>query len=55
MTPLGRFLAHKLPRILWVPVLALLYTAMASAILVASRNDLARIIYVDIRAGNNAH
>lgn len=49
MTPISRILAG-LPRPLQVPALALIYAAMVATIVLASRLEYARIIYVDVRA-----
>lgn len=54
MTPFGRFFARRLPAVLRIPVLALAYLGMAVSIVLATRHDISRIIYVDIRAANNA-
>ena len=49
MTPLARYLARLVP--VWAvgPVLALCYAAMLITVLVASSNDAAQIVYIDVR------
>lgn len=49
MTPLARLLARFLPAMLVGPALAVAYGAMTIAVLVASSNGTAQIIYIDVR------
>ncbi|MEQ1498704.1 MAG: hypothetical protein ABL914_08565 [Novosphingobium sp.] len=49
MTPLARIFARYLPASLVGPALALAYGAMTIAVLVASSNGTAPIIYIDVR------
>lgn len=51
MTPLSTLLARWLPKPLQVPALALVYAILLACIVISSRHDFARIIYVDVRGG----
>lgn len=49
MTPLSRLIARWSPALLAVPTLTLVYATMLVCILLASRHQATRIIYVDVR------
>ncbi len=49
MTPLARLFARLLPAALVGPALALAYAAMLVAVFIASANEEAQIVYVDVR------
>lgn len=49
MTPLARLLARWLPAPLISPVLALAYAVMLVSVFIASANEAAQNVYVDVR------
>jgi hypothetical protein len=49
MTPLTRYIARLVPGWAVGPVLALSYAVMLISVLIASSNDMAQIIYIDVR------
>lgn len=49
MTPLAQYIAQLVPGWAVGPVLALCYAVMLITVLIASSNDMAQIIYIDVR------
>ncbi|MCC6925283.1 hypothetical protein [Novosphingobium sp.] len=49
MTPLAQYLARLMPAWLVGPALACAYAVMLICVLIASSNDAAQIIYIDVR------
>ncbi|MFO1255988.1 MAG: hypothetical protein U1E37_10010 [Sphingomonadaceae bacterium] len=49
MTPLARLIARLVPGWAVAPLLALSYATMLITVLIASSNDAAQIVYIDVR------